>query len=285
MISALNRLVTGNLELTITIPWGKVKQTYDAVLTKAVSETTLKGFRKGKAPKKLIEQKANKNTLYEETLKRLIPEIYSQAAKEQKIKPVVTPQLKVISSQEGKDWQIQAVTCELPDIKLGDYQSEIRKAIAADKIWVPGKEQKNKEKKGSEEEKLSKIFKTLQETIKFQIPEILVQDEVNRMLSRLIDQTAKLGLTVDQYLISVGKNIDQLRAEYRKQAEELLKIELILSAIADKENISVSEEEIAKLIQAVPDEKTKKTLNAPEQKLYLRQLLRKRKVIDNLSRL
>ena len=285
MISALNRLANGNLEVTITIPWEKVKQAYDKVLTKAVGETTLKGFRKGKAPKKLVEQKANKNTLYEETLKLLVPEIYSQAVKELKIKPVIAPHLKVISSQEGKDWQIQAVTCELPDIKLEEYQSEIRKATAVDKIWVPGKEQKGKEKKENEEEKLSKIFKTLQETIKFQIPEILVQDEVNRMLSRLIDQTAKLGLTVDQYLVSVGKNIDQLKEEYRKQAEELLKIELILSAIADKENISVGDDEIEKLIQAVPDEKTKNNLNTPEQKLYLRQLLRKRKVIDNLSRL
>lgn len=285
MVSALNRLPNGNLELTITIPWEKVKLAYDEVLTKTVSEATIKGFRKGKAPKKLVEQKANKNILYEETLKLLIPEAYSQAVQEQKIKPVVNPQLRVITTAEGKDWQIQAITCELPEIKLGDYQAEIKKATAADKIWVPGKDQKGKDKKTTEEEKLAKIFKTLVETIKFQIPEILVQDEVNRMLSRLIDQTAKLGLTVDQYLVSVGKNINQLKEEYRKQAEELLKIELILSAIADKENISVGDDEIEKLIQAVPDEKTKNNLNTPEQKLYLRQLLRKRKIIDNLSRL
>lgn len=285
MISALNRLANANLELTITIPWEKVKLAYDKVLTKTASETTLKGFRKGKAPKKLVEQKANKNTLYEETLKLFLPEVYAQAVKEQKIKPVISPQLRVISTTEGKDWQIQAVTCELPDIKLGEYQSEIRKVTAADKIWVPGKEQKVKDKKENEEEKLAKIFKTLSETVKFQIPEILVQDEINRMLSRLIDQTAKVGLTIEQYLTSINKTIDQLKGEYRQQAEELLKIELILSAIADREDVFVSEEEINKLIQAVPDEKIKTSLNTPEQRLYLKQLLRKRKVIDNLSHL
>ncbi|MGB9707035.1 MAG: trigger factor [Microgenomates group bacterium] len=285
MISALNRLPNGNIELTITIPWKRVSAAYEKALNNLVKQTEIKGFRKGKAPKKLVEKKTGKEALYEEILKSLIPEVYLEAVKEQNLKPIIAPQLKVVSAQEGKDWQIQALTCELPEIKLGDYRGEIRKALATEKIWTPGKDKKQKESKTPGEEKLGKIFKTLLETCQVRIPEILIQDEVNRMLSRLIDQTARLGLTVDQYLVSQKKSAEQLRAEYRQQAEELLKLEFILSAIADEEKIQVSDQEAEKLIEAVPDDQTKKAFQTPEQKLYLRHLLRKRRVIDNLSSL
>jgi len=92
-------------------------------------------------------------------------------------------------------------------------------------------------------------------------------------------------LTVEQYLASIGKTSDQIRTEYHQQAQDSLKLELILAAIADEQKIETSEEEVQKLIQAVPDEETKKSLDNQAQKAYIRQLLRKRKVIDNLSKL
>ena len=285
MISALNRLPNGNIELTITIPWKKVKTAYEKVLDKVVKETEIKGFRKGKAPKKLVEEKLNKATLYEEVLKILVPEVYTQAVKEHKIRPIFPPQLKLISAQDGKDWQIQATTCEPPEVKLGKYKEEIKGAFAAQKIWVLGKNKKQKENKATEEEKLGKIFKTLLETCQLQIPEILIEDEVKRMLARLIDQTAKLGLTVEEYLTSQNKTVDQIRAAYRQQAEELLRLEFILSAIADEQKIQVTDKEVEEMIRTVPDEKTRKELQTFEQKLYLRHLLRKRRVIDNLTSL
>jgi len=283
MISTLNRLPNGNIELTITIPWKKVKIAYDKTLEKFVKQTEIKGFRKGKAPKKLIEEKVGRETLYEETLKELIPQAYLEAVQKHKIQPIINPQLKLTSAAWEKDWQIIATTCELPEVKLGDYKGEIKKALAVEKIWIPGKDKK--EKKPTTEDKLGKIFKTLLETCQLQIPELLIEDEINRMLSRLIDQTARLGLTIEQYLVSQKKSVEQLKTEYHQQAEELLKLEFILSAIADEEKIQVAEEEVEKLIEAIPDDKTKKALQTPEQKIFIRQLLKKRHVIDNLSSL
>jgi len=283
MISALNRLPNGNIELTITIPWKKVTAAYEKVLENLVKQTEIKGFRKGKAPKKLVEEKVGKETLYEETIKDLIPQVYLEAIKEHKLQPVVNPQLKLTSAAWGKDWQIIATTCELPEVKLGDYRGEVRKVLAIEKIWVPGKDKK--EKKPPSEDKLAKIFKTLLETCQIQVPELLIEDEVNRMLSRLIDQTARLGLTVEEYLNSQKKTTEELKKEYRQQAQQTLKLEFILSAIADEQKIQVSDEEVEKMIRALPDEETKKEFQKPEQKLYLRYLLRKRQVIDSLSSL
>jgi len=283
MISTLNRLPNGNIELTINIPWKKVKDVYEKVLEKFVRQTEIKGFRKGKSPKKLVEEKVGKETLYEETLKELIPQVYLEAVQEHKLQPVVNPQLKLTSASWEKDWQIVATTCEIPEVKIGDYKGEIRKALAAEKIWVPGKDKK--EKKPTTEDKLGKIFKTLLENCQLKVPELLIEDEVNRMLSRLIDQTSRLGLTVEEYLNSQKKTAEELRKEYHQQAEETLKLEFILSAIADEQKIQVSDEEVERMIQALPTEEAKKEFQKPEKKLYLRHLLRKRQIIDNLSSL
>ncbi len=284
MISALNKLQDGTLELTITIPWAKVKENYQKVLEKMASETTIKGFRKGKAPLKLVEEKIGKQNLYEETLKQLLPEIYLEAVKEHQLKPVVNPQISVNSLEEGKDWQIKTLTCELPPVELGDYQDYVKKALASEKIWVPGKDEK-KTSPEDENQKLDKIFKSLLENARVDLPKLLLDDEVNRMLSRLIDQTARLGLTVEQYLASTGKTTEQIKDEYRQEAEQTLKLELILSSIADKEKIKISDEEVEKMIQAIPEEENRQSFENPEQKAYIRQLLRKRQVIDNLTKL
>ncbi|HUS59903.1 MAG TPA: trigger factor [Nevskiaceae bacterium] len=283
MISALNKLPDGTIELTITIPLKRVKTSYDEVLKKQAAKVEIKGFRKGKAPQKLVEQKIGKNALYEEVLKTLIPQVYTETVKEQNIKPILNPQIKVVSLQEGKDWQIKALTCELPEVKLGDYRVEIKKQLAPGKIWTPDKEKQTN--KLTREDKIAQIFKVLAGNIQIKLPEILVEQEVNRMFSRLIDQTNQLGLTVEQYLTSTGKTNQQLRDEYRKQAEETLKLELVLAQIAEKEKVTVTEAEIEKMIEAVPDEKVRIGLKTPDQQIYIRQLLRKRKVIDNLLKL
>lgn len=286
MISALNKQTDGTLELTITIPKKRVAEAYQKALKQLANETEIKGFRKGKAPLKKVEEKIGKTKIYEEVLKFLIPEVYLEAVKEQKIKPIINPQISVVSLEEKKDWQIKATTCELPKANLKNYKGEIKRTLASEKIWVPGKDKDDqKEAEEKESEKIQKIFQALLKTVILKVPELLIQEEVNRMLSRLVDQTGRLGLTVEQYLASIGKTSDQIRQEYRQQAEESIKLELILSAIADQEKITVSDKEVQAMINAAPDENSKKAMKTQAQQAYIHQLLRKRKVIDNLTKL
>lgn len=283
MISALNQLADGTVEITITVPQGRVASSYQKTLQALAKEVQIKGFRRGKAPLALAEKEIQKTRIYEEVLKTLIPEVYLESVKEHQLKPIVNPRVNIISLEESKDWQIKAVTCELPSIDLGDYREAVKKALATEKIWVPGKDKTAPPK--DENQHLEKILQVLLETVKLSIPEILVQEEIDRMLARLIDQTTQLGITVEQYLISSHKTKDQLRQEYRQEAEKSLKLEFILNAIAEAEKITVPETEIEKMITAVPDEKARQALASPDQRAYIRQLLRKRQVIDSLKRL
>lgn len=280
MTVAVNRLANGTIELTITIPWSDVKTTYDRVVDEFAREAELPGFRKGKVPRKLVEEKLEKTRVGEEVLKEIVPKAYADAVKQENLTPIISPRLEVIAAQEEQDWQFKAQICEKPEVKLGDYKDALNKAKSAKlpKIWVPGKTDK--------EEKLAEltlddVLKVLLETNQIQVPTLLVEDEVNRMLARLIDQTQKLGLTVEQYLVSLGKTTEGLRGEYKEQANRNLALEFILEAIADNEKIQVSDEEIEKIVKSAKNAKEQEVLRA--QKYYLATILRRQKTLEHVK--
>ncbi|MBU1126739.1 MAG: trigger factor [Patescibacteria group bacterium] len=285
MISALNRLKDNTIELTITIPLKDVEDGIKATLIKLSKEVTIKGFRKGKAPIKKVEENIGKGKIIEEATNDIIVKAYIKALEEHNLKPIISPKVAIISKEDKKDWQIKAITCEFPKVDVGSYKEDLKKELAKDSIWTPDKKKAGGQAADNREEKIDKIFKALTKTQEITVPKPLIEDEVNRMLSRLIEQTSKLGMTIEQYLTSIGKNSETLRKEYETQAVETIKLELILSAIADLEKIEAKEEDVKKMINTAPDEETRKKLESPQQQIYIKQLLRKRTVIDNLSKL
>ncbi len=132
---------------------------------------------------------------------------------------------------------------------------------------------------------LDKVLQTVLKSAQVEIPDILTEGEVTRMLSRLVDQTAKLGLTIEQYLQSQGKTAEQLRAEYKTQSQEMLKTELVLDELAKVEKIEVTDKEIEEAIQASPDEKARQEFEKQEGKWYIRSILKRNKTIQRLVEL
>lgn len=280
MTSALTKLPKNTVKLIITLSWAEVKDVYEKSLAKIVKEAELPGFRKGKAPKKLVEEKIDKTKIYEEVLKTLIPKAYSDALKEHNLSPIISPRVNVLKVDEGSDWQFEVLTCLEPTVKLNDYKKEIAKLKASKKIWVPGKDlkkQSEEEKKGVE---LSEAFRVLLDQAEVEISDLLVEDQVNKKLADLIDQTKHLGLTVEQYLLSKGLTSEMLREQYKKEALETLKLEFILEKIADEEKITVSSEEVEAFFKKISDQKQKEMLE--KQRYYVSMLIRRQKTIDFL---
>lgn len=280
-ISKLNRLPKHTFKLEIALPWSEVQTHFQEAIKNAAKKITLPGFRQGKAPLELIEKNIDEKKIFEELVRKLFPEAYQDAIKKHALKPIILPQVQALSLNKGNDWLFKATACEAPTVSLGHYQEEIRGHFAKDKIWTPAKGSKQP-KKPDDTKKLDEIFEILLKTCKLEIPSLLVEDEVTRMFSRLIDKTEKLGLTLEQYLSSTGKTTESLRQEYQKKAEETLKLEFILNSIANEQNLQAEDKEIEAFIKAAPDQKTKEALNLPAQKLYLSSILRKRKAIDFL---
>ncbi|OGG13331.1 hypothetical protein A2773_00860 [Candidatus Gottesmanbacteria bacterium RIFCSPHIGHO2_01_FULL_39_10] len=280
--STLKNLPKNTVELEISIPWSDIKSTYDEVLQEVIKEAELPGFRKGKAPKNLVVEKVDKTKIYEEVIKKVVPKSYAESVKTHSLKPISSPKVEVLEAKEGNDWKIKALVAQKPKVNLKNYKEKISKLNRekAVKIWLPGQaKEKNKEAE-SKKPTLDEIMSTLLSEVDAEVSDLLVDEEANRLLSNLLDQTQKLGMTVEQYLTAKGKTTESIRAEYAKEAQKNLTLELALAEIADSENIIVTDEDINKLIEKATDSKEKEKLKS--QSYYLAHLLRQQKTIDFL---
>lgn len=285
MTTTLQQLADGTIELTITVAWADVEKQYETTINEMVQNAEVSGFRKGKAPRSVVEPKLDKTNVYEEVLKNLIPDVYGKAVEEHKLRPIVSPKIELKEATEKKDWIIRALTCEKPDVKLGDYKKAIAdlKASKAKKIWVPGKEPKEEEKDKPQKPTLDELLKALYDNVSINVPALLLEHEVNRLLSDLIDQTRKLGMSVEQYLSSTGRTSDSVRKEYEEQSRRTLSLEFALEAVADREGILVSDDDIDTVIKTAKTDEEKKNLEA--QRYYIASVLRRQKTLDFLAAL
>lgn len=278
MTASLNKHSNGTIELTINIPNSDVKKAWEEAMQGVLANAELPGFRKGKAPRNLVEDKVDKEKIKEEVLRNLLPIAYTEAIKTHAVKPIINPKIHVEKLEDpsiGKDWQFTALTCEMPIIKLGKYKENIQKITAPTKIIVPGKE--------PVPAKFEEIVKALLDSVNAEIPAILADNETDRLLSQTLEDVKKLGLTLDQYLSSTGKNPEILRAEYRKKAENDIKLEFTLLKIAEEEKIAVEEKEIDEAIRAAKSDEEKKNLEA--NRYLLASILRQQKTLDFLKNL
>lgn len=284
MNSEITRKPDGTIELTVTVPWAKVQSTLSEVIDDIVKNTELPGFRKGKAPRKVVEEKLDRNEAYEEVLKKLLPQLYNDAITEHKLRPIINPKIELIEAKEGTDWKVRMFTCERPKLTIGDFKNAVKELKAAKhkKIWVPGTDKKEEEKTPPKPT-MDEILTAVLSTITGAIPALLLENQVNKMLSDLIDQTKKLGLTVEQYLTSTGKTADGVRAEYQTQAQNSLRLEFALEDIADREGVIISDDDIDTVLKTAKTDQERASLE--KERYYLASLLRRQKTLDYLGAL
>lgn len=286
MTSALSRLSGSAFELTLTVPWSDVKKIYDQVFDELAGQIELPGFRKGTAPKNLVADKVDKSKVYGEVVNRVLPEAYQKALSEHNLKPIVSPKVQIAAADEDKDWQFIAKAAEKPTVELDDYKKYVAEINSKNKIWTPdkGKSEEVKEDDKSKEEEKSKkvsgIIDKLLEVCRVELAELLLESEVNRLITQLIEDVRQAGLTYEQYLQSSSQTADQIRDKYRHQAEAALKLEFILEAVADDLKVEVSKEEIEAIIDKETNPEKKKALQ--DQSYLLASILRRENTITKL---
>lgn len=284
--SSIAKSNDGTIQLTFSIPFNQIKEAREKVASEIGKDIQVPGFRKGNAPLDKVISQIPQNTLVEKTLGKILPKLIAEAIKEHKIKPAVYPRFELVKATEGEDWQIRATTCELPQINLGDYKKTIVGAARAKTIWTPDKDRQEKKKELTREEKEQEIIKTLLETIKIDIPKLLIDEEVNHRLSGLLGRIEKLGLSLESYLSSIGKTPETLRQEYETQAKKVIKLNFILNKIADEEKIKIEENQIKETLKvSAGDPKLAEKLDTPEQRRIIESVLRRKGALDALTAL
>lgn len=275
MAHSITRQDDGTIELKITIPTDQVVSATALIMESVTQTAKVPGFRPGKAPKKMVEESTDPAKVQEEILKKLIPASYIEAVQAEKLKPIVNPKIHVDEIEDGKDWSFTAKTCEMPNVKLGDYKPAVKKLTAKSKIIIPGKEEVKPD--------LDTIVKAIVDTTTVTIPQLLVDYEVDRLLAQTLDEIKKLGLSLDQYLSSTGKTPEEVRSEYAEKATNDMKLEFALQEISSTEKITVEEKEIDEAILKAKDDKERANLQG--NRYLLSNIIRQQKTLDFLQNL
>ncbi len=114
------RLESCQVALTVEVEPEEMEKAMDEAYHHLVKQVAVPGFRKGKAPRALLERHVGKDQLESEALEKLIPELYQQALEQEEIAGIGEPSMELVQ----KDPPIFKATIPLPpEIELGDYHS------------------------------------------------------------------------------------------------------------------------------------------------------------------
>ncbi len=109
-------------KITITVS----AEDFEAGMVKSYNKNkksiNVQGFRRGKAPRKMIEKLYGPEIFYEDAANFVIPDAYEEAAKECGLEIVSRPEIDVVEIEKGKDFVFSATVAVKPEVALGDYK-------------------------------------------------------------------------------------------------------------------------------------------------------------------
>ena len=108
--------------LTIEVEAAEVNKAVDQACKRFANRVSIPGFRKGKAPRMIVERHVGKDAVLQEAFDIVAPKALSKAFDEQKIDPVTRPSVDIETLEEGKDLVFKATVTPRPEVKLGDYK-------------------------------------------------------------------------------------------------------------------------------------------------------------------
>lgn len=378
--TTLEKLDNNKVKLTIHVGQDSFEEGMQKSYLKNRKSISIPGFRKGKVPRKVMEQYFGESILYEDAINEVFPPAYDQAVKETGIEPVDRPELDIVQIGSDQDFIFTAEVTVKPEVELGQYkgfevdrveyivtdeevEERIKQTLEQNARWVsvedrpvktgdrvildysgsidgelfeggtaekqnleigsghfiPGFEEKMvgmelgeekdlkvtfpeeyhaEELKGKEaifhvklheikEKELPDLddefakdvseFDTLDEyradikqkleknaeersntelknnlidlavnNAKVDIPDVMVDFELDNMLRDIDNQLRYNGLNIESYLKIANTSIDDFRAQYKDDAYNRVKTQLVIEAIGKAENIEVSEEDYEK---------------------------------------
>jgi trigger factor len=119
--SGVEKLSPTSVRLTVEVPFEELKPSLDAAYKKIAGQVSIPGFRKGKVPPQIIDQRIGRGVVLDEAVNDAIPGLYLRALEESELSPLGQPEIDVT---DFEDHQRLTFTAELdvkPDVELPDY--------------------------------------------------------------------------------------------------------------------------------------------------------------------
>ncbi len=118
--------------LTVEVEAAEVSKAVEKAVKRLSNRVNIPGFRKGKAPRKIIERNVGMDAIMQEAFDIVGPKAFADALEEQKIEPVSRPQIDIETLEDGKDLVFKATVTPRPEVKLGEYKGlKVEKKVEA----------------------------------------------------------------------------------------------------------------------------------------------------------
>jgi len=118
--------------LTVEVEAAEVSKAVEKAVKRLSNRVNIPGFRKGKAPRKIIERNVGMDAIMQEAFDIVGPKAFADALEEQKIEPVSRPQIDIETLEDGKDLVFKATVTPRPEVKLGEYKGlKVEKNVEA----------------------------------------------------------------------------------------------------------------------------------------------------------
>jgi trigger factor len=372
--SSVESLGPTQVKITVEVPFEDLRPAIDAAYRKIGSQVKVQGFRPGKVPRPILDQRVGRGYVLEEALNDALPQLYSEAVQETEIRAVGRPEVEIGAFGDGEPLVFSATVDVRPEVTLPEYDglpvtvddAEVSEEAVAEQlaglqdrfatlaavdrpvedgdyvsldisatvdgelvegseatglsyqvgsdsllpgldavlVGVPTGESRTfdsdlqwgeyagrtaavevtvqsvkvkqvpdlddefaktasefdtldelKEDLRSRLQRVQRLQQGLQardrtleglvERVDVPLPEAMVSAEVDWRHQRLEEDVRTAGMTLDQYLDAQGQTHDEFHDELRKGAERAVKAQLVLDAIADKEEIGVSDADLS----------------------------------------
>ncbi|MBO5178920.1 MAG: trigger factor [Clostridia bacterium] len=122
MNAKVEKLENSQVKIEITIEAEKFEEAMQKAFFRNAKHFAVPGFRKGKAPRNIVERHYGESILYEEAFNIAAPDVYDEVIKENNIEAVASPEIDITQIGSGKDLVFTAVVTVKPEIKLGKYK-------------------------------------------------------------------------------------------------------------------------------------------------------------------
>jgi trigger factor len=121
--SDVETLSPTRVKLTVEVPFEELKPSLDAAYGKIAKQVNVPGFRKGKVPARIIEQRFGRGAVLEEAVNEALPKAYDEALRENSIVPVGRPEIDVTELEDGQSLTFTAEVDVRPEFDLPAYDS------------------------------------------------------------------------------------------------------------------------------------------------------------------
>lgn len=279
---------------------------------KALGESVkMDGFRPGNVPEAVLVKHVGEMRVLEEVAELALGREYGNILRELKLSPVGRPQVSITKLAPGIPLAFKITVTLEPEFELPDYK-KLAKSVAraevaeateaeADAVieeiekhkWDPKlKEGENLRDKVKENLMLEKrhraqelrrlqIVESLVKETKLEVPKVMVESELDRMLAQFRGDVESHGMKWEEYVKSINKSEEDIKKEWREKAEARVKAELIMMKIAEVEKLEPSTEELEREAEHLLSHH--KDADPLRVRLYVYHMMKTQKVLEFLE--